>query len=57
MKQINFALLCDREGRSVAVEVFPGNTADPSTLTAQVQKLKERFNINPVYHGRGPGAC
>ena len=46
MKQINFALLCDREGRPVAVEVFPGNTADPSTLTAQVQKLKERFNIN-----------
>ena len=27
--QIEFGLLCDREGRPVAVEVFEGNTADP----------------------------
>ena len=27
--QIVYGLLCDREGRPVAVEVFDGNTADP----------------------------
>ena len=27
--QIEFGLLCDAEGRPVAVEVFDGNTADP----------------------------
>ena len=46
MKQINFGLLCDKDGRPIAVEVFPGNTADPVTLAAQLQKLRERFNIS-----------
>ena len=46
MKPIHFALLYDQEGRPIAVEVFPSNTADPATLTAQVQKLRERFNIS-----------
>ena len=44
--QIVFALLCDRDGCPVAVEVFEGNTADPGTLSAQVQKLKERFSLD-----------
>ena len=30
--QIEFGLLCDAEGRPVAVEVFPGNAADPTTV-------------------------
>ena len=47
-KQINFGLLCDKEGRPVGVEVFSGNTADPATLTAQLQKLKERFGLSRV---------
>jgi hypothetical protein len=44
-KQVNWGLLCDREGRPIAVDVFPGNTSDPDTLLPQVQRLKERFGI------------
>jgi hypothetical protein len=32
----------------VAIEVFAGSTADPTTLTSQVTKLKERFNLDHV---------
>ena len=46
--QIVYGLLCTRDGLPVAVEVFAGNTADPSTLTAQVTKLKERFGLDRV---------
>ena len=46
--QINFGLLCDRDGRPVAVEVFEGNTADPSTIAAQVDKLRKRFKLERV---------
>jgi DDE family transposase len=44
--QIVYGLLCTREGLPVAVEVFDGNTADPTTLGAQVGKLKDRFGIS-----------
>jgi len=27
------------------MEVFPGNTADPKTVAAQVRKLRERFGL------------
>jgi hypothetical protein len=30
------------------VEVFPGNTADPATVAAQVAKLRERFGIERI---------
>jgi hypothetical protein len=43
--QIVYGLLCTRGGLPVAVEVFDGNTADPSTLGAQVAKIKDRFGI------------
>src|SRR5450755_3207709 len=46
--QIVYGLLCTREGLPVAVEVFDGNTADPSTLGAQIEKLKDRFGISRV---------
>jgi transposase len=46
--QIVYGLLCTRDGLPIAVEVFEGNTADPSTLSAQVHKLKERFGISRV---------
>ncbi len=46
--QLVFGLLCSRDGCPIAVEVFPGNTADPSTLSAQVHKLKERFSLERV---------
>lgn len=44
--QIVYGLLCTREGLPIAVEVFDGNTADPSTLSAQVEKIKDRFGIS-----------
>src|SRR6516162_5926886 len=43
--QIVYGLLCTREGLPIAVEVFEGNTADPRTLKAQIDKLKSRFGI------------
>jgi hypothetical protein len=46
--QINFGLLCDPEGRPIAVEVFAGNTADPATVKSQIDKLRERFAIERV---------
>jgi Transposase DDE domain len=46
--QIVFGLLCSAEGIPVAVEVFAGNTGDPSTLAAQLDKLKARFGLSHV---------
>jgi len=43
--QIVFGLLCDKEGRPVAVEVFEGNTGDPKTVASQVKKVRERFGL------------
>lgn len=36
--QIAYGLLCDREGRPVAVEVLPGNTSDPKAFTRLVDR-------------------
>ena len=47
-KQIVLGLLCSKEGCPVAVEVFPGNTADPMTVGTQIRKIKERFSIEKV---------
>ncbi|NJO36792.1 MAG: hypothetical protein HC871_03130 [Rhizobiales bacterium] len=44
--QIVYGLLCAADGCPVAIEVFEGNTADPSTLSSQVQKLKQRFGLD-----------
>ena len=46
--QIVYGLLCNRDGCPVAIEVFEGNTADPMTLAAQVEKLKARFALERV---------
>lgn len=46
--QIEFGLLCDIEGRPVAVEVFEGNTGDPATVARQLQKLRRRFRLERV---------
>ena len=46
--QIVYGLLCDRDGRPIAIEVFEGDTGDPSTLPAQVEKLKRRFGLKHV---------
>ena len=40
--------MCTADGCPVAVEVFEGNTADPVTLSAQIDKLKQRFQLQRV---------
>ena len=46
--QIVYGLLCAANGCPIAIEVFEGSTADPTTLTSQVTKLKERFGLDHV---------
>lgn len=46
--QIVFGLLCDSRGCPIAVEVFDGNTADPSTVGAQIDKIRRRFGLKRV---------
>lgn len=46
--QIVFGLICTVEGCPVAVEVFAGNTGDPSTLTSQIGKIRARFGLARV---------
>ncbi|MGB8297342.1 MAG: IS1634 family transposase [Polyangia bacterium] len=46
--QIVVGLLTNGEGCPVAVEVFEGNTGDPTTLASQVTKLKSRFDLKRI---------
>ena len=46
--QIVFGLLCNAAGCPVAVEVFAGNTGDPTTLEAQLAKVRARFGLSRV---------
>ena len=46
--QITFGLLCAADGCPVAVEVFPGNASDPSTVASQVARLRSRFGIGRI---------
>ena len=43
-----YGLLADRQGRPLAVQGYPGNTADPTTVPHQVQTLRERFGLQRV---------
>jgi hypothetical protein len=46
--QLVYGLLASKQGIPVAIEVFKGNTGDPKTVAAQVDKLKHRFAITKV---------
>jgi hypothetical protein len=46
--QITFGLLTNADGCPVAVEVFEGNRADPSTLSSAITKLRERFALKRI---------
>ena len=46
--QIVFGLLTNASGCPVAVEVFAGNTSDPKTVAAQVNKLRQRFGLSDM---------
>jgi hypothetical protein len=46
--QIVIGLLTTIEGCPIAVEVFDGNTGDPTTLGPQIKKLRERFALQRI---------
>ena len=46
--QIVIGLLCTVKGCPIAVEVFEGNVGDPSTVGAQIDKLKQQFGLKRV---------
>ncbi|MGZ6565619.1 MAG: IS1634 family transposase [Solirubrobacteraceae bacterium] len=46
--QINWGLVCSPDGRPIAVQVHPGNTADPSTVPGVIDTIKQRFGIERV---------
>lgn len=46
--QVEYGLVTDAEGRPVAVEVFPGDTADPATVASAVDRLRGRFGLERV---------
>jgi hypothetical protein len=46
--QIVYGLLCAADGCAVAIEVFEGDTGDPRTLAAQIDKVKRRFGLEHV---------
>ena len=45
---IVYGVMTDGEGRPLAVEVYPGNTGDPTTVVDQVDKLRGRFQLSRV---------
>jgi transposase len=48
LPQIIYGLLCDQDGRPVAVEVFTGELHDDATLPSQISKLKDRFGLERI---------
>ncbi len=46
--QIVYGLVCEPQGRPIAIEVFPGGVHDDKTLLSQVDKLRRRFGITTV---------
>jgi transposase len=45
---IVYGVLTDAQGRPISVEVYPGNTGDPTTVPDQVEKLRGRFGLKRV---------
>jgi len=45
---IVYGVMTNGEGCPVAVEVYPGQTGDPTTVADQVEKLQERFGLSRV---------
>ena len=48
LNQMTLAALLDGDGRPVCTEMWPGNTADVSSLIPAVDRLRKRFSINRV---------
>jgi Transposase DDE domain len=48
LKQMILALIVDGNGRPICTEMWPGNTADVTTLLPIVDRLRQRFSIGRV---------
>jgi Transposase DDE domain len=46
--QIEYGLLTDKDGRPVAVRVFPGNTADPKAFPEAVKAVRQKFALEKM---------
>lgn len=47
-RQIEYGVVATTEGLPVAIEVFPGNTADPKSFIEIVEATKERFGLERI---------
>ena len=45
---IVYGVLADAEGCPIAIEIYPGNTGDPTTVADQVNKLTHQFGLPRV---------
>ncbi|MEX1223141.1 MAG: IS1634 family transposase, partial [Pirellulales bacterium] len=45
---IVYGVMTDEQGRPVSVDVYPGNTGDPTTVPDQLDKLRTRFRLERV---------
>jgi transposase len=48
LKSIVYGVLTDSEGRPISVQVYKGNTADPTTVLDQVDKLRQDYSLSRV---------
>ena len=48
LKQIEYGLLTDPQGRPVAIRVFPGNTSDTTSFIDAVSMVAENFGISDI---------
>ena len=48
LKQMILGLIVDGDGRPICTEMWPGNTADVTTLLPVVDRLRRRFSIGRV---------
>src|SRR5260370_1151100 len=48
LKQMILGLIVDGEGRPICTEMWPGNTADVTTLLPVIDRLRQRFSIGRV---------
>jgi len=47
-EQVVIGLICNEDGCPVAVEVFPGNTQDASTVPDKIREVRERYGIKKL---------
>ncbi|MHB1554618.1 MAG: IS1634 family transposase [Acidimicrobiales bacterium] len=46
--QIEYGLMTDTKGRPISVEVFAGNTGDPTAFISAAAKVRDRFGLKEV---------